>query len=86
MDCVGSLIPHMDTGVPCSTMLVTWREMSKKASNTWRMERRIEEPILHQKNKFPISQISAVLTPDFMCGDHHYIWSETRTNRCSVCD
>ena len=42
-DCLGNLMPHMDTGVPGSTMLVTWREMSKKAFNAWRMEGRIEE-------------------------------------------
>ena len=32
---LGNLIPHMDTGVPGSTMLITWREMSKKAFNVW---------------------------------------------------
>ena len=73
IDCLGNLIPHMDISVPSSTMLVTWWEMSKKAFNAWRMEEHIEELNLLQKIKFPISEPTAVITLDFMCGDHHYI-------------
>ena len=81
--------------VPCSSllifrsfsfMLVMWRQMLKKAFDARRMEGRVEELNLLEINQFPISQITAVITPDFMCGEHHYIWSETRTNRCSLCD
>ena len=32
------------------------------------------------------SQTTAVITPDFMCGNHHCIWFETRTTRCPLCD
>ena len=80
IDCLGHLIPHMDTGVPGSTMLLTWREMSKKAFSAWHMEGRIEELNLLYKMKFPIPQTTAVISPNFMSSDHHYIWFQTRTN------
>ena len=51
----------------------------------WRMEGRIEEPNSLQKMKFPTAQTTGVISPDFMSRDHHFIWSETRTNKCSVC-
>ena len=86
IDCSGSLIPPIDTYIPGSTMLVTWREMSKKEFTAWRMEGRIEELNLVQTVKFPISQITAVITLDFTARDHHFIWSVTRTNRCSLCN
>ena len=86
IDCLGNLITHRDTGVPSSTMLVTWRNMPKKAFNMWRMAGRIEELNLLHKMKCLISQTTAGISPYFMCGDHQYIWSNTRTNRCSLCD
>ena len=66
-------------------MLVTWREMSKKEFNVWRMEGRIEEINLLQKINLPIAQTTGAISPHFISGDHYFIWSETRTNKCSVC-
>ena len=63
----------MDTDIHGSTMLVTWREMSKKEFNVWRMEGRIEKLNLPQKLKFPIAQTTGVISPEFMLGDHHFI-------------
>ena len=85
LDCFGNLIPPIHTDIPSSTMLVTRREMSKKEFNVWRREGCIEELNLVQKMKFAIAQTTGVISPAFMSGDHHFIWSETRTNKCSVC-
>ena len=73
VDCSRNLVPPIDTNKPGSTMLVTWREMSKKEFNVRRMEGRIEELNLLQKMKFPIAQTTGVISPDFISGDHHSI-------------
>ena len=77
-------IPPIDTDIRGSTMLLTWREMSTKEFNVWWMEGRIKELNLLQKMKFPIAQTSGVISPDFTSGDHHFNWSETRTNKCHM--
>ena len=68
MECLGSLIPPIDTDVIRSTMLITWREWSKKEFNAWCMEAQIEEVIIQLKVNFPISGTTAVITLDFMVG------------------